>query len=72
MEKLDICHKRHSDDINHGSLDSQIMRKCHVDIVLRPYHSQFLLSLGEEYWYNDRWKNWYEIVINIQVDMFFV
>ena len=35
LEKLDIRHKRHSDEITHGSLDSQIMRKYLVNIVIK-------------------------------------
>ena len=34
LEKLDIRHKERNDDITHGSLDSQIMRKCRVDMMI--------------------------------------
>ena len=48
MEKLDIRHKGRSDDITHGSLDSQIMRKCPVDVVIKIISfSIFLVVRGE-------------------------
>ena len=47
LEKLDIRHKGCSDDITHRSLDSQIMRNCLVDMMIKTILFSIFLVVRE-------------------------
>ena len=47
LEKLDIRRKGCSDDITHGSLDSQIMRKYPVDMMSKTISFSIFLVVRE-------------------------
>ena len=67
-----------SGDINHGSLDSQIMKKYHVDIVIKTISFSFFLVIRGRIWYKrstknliwhyDKYTSWHVSCINVIFD----
>ena len=75
LDKFDIRHKWRSDDITHGLLDSQIMRKYLVEIVNKTISFLIFLVVRGRIWYKrttknliwhcDKYTSWHIFCINV-------